>query len=426
MPRVQESVPFRYAVLSGANLAGAGCGFLVTLLIARSFGPQGLGYVSLALALLGYALEISTCGTSLRAVAQAAADHTSIPATIAAVITIRVVLSLAVYPVLIALSLAVPAFTEVDLLVAIYGLVLFANALNLVWVPQALHASHMYAANSVAMQSLTLLLVLACLGLGAGLWSVAASRALAEFVVAAALLLWAVRRVGRLRPPPDYGAVGRFALASAPFGGAQTLRSLAIGADPILLGLLVGAVELGYYASAYRIFMLLITLAAGYFVILLPRVAERAHDCNALSRELRQSLRYALPVVLAVAVALAVSADTALPLLFGSGFDAAAPALQLLGAALCTSVAAGHYRQVLLARGRGRTDLCLIAAATAVHLLSKLLLIPVIGITGAALGTLIGELFLAIALRRAALKELMRAGGNGKVAKAPGAKKRGP
>ena len=63
--------------------------------------------------------------------------------------------------------------------------------------------------------------------------------------------------------------------------------------------------------------------------------------------------------------------------------------------AVIVSLLNGHLRQALIALGYQRLDLRNTALSSGVHVLTKVALIPVLGIAGAALGTLIGEAFLA-------------------------------
>jgi O-antigen/teichoic acid export membrane protein len=91
-----------------------------------------------------------------------------------------------------------------------------------------------------------------------------------------------------------------------------------------------------------------------------------------------------------------VLARAVLHLLFGGNFEEATTALQILILALPLHLAAGHFRTAFVALGRQRLDLRLVAIAAVVHVAAKLLLIPRLGITGAAWGTLVGEAALLV------------------------------
>ncbi len=157
-----------------------------------------------------------------------------------------------------------------------------------------------------------------------------------------------------------------------------------------------------------RSFKLLLGFAASYFIILLPRISERAHDGGAMAAELRDSFRRILPTAVIAMALLAALAGPLLRILFGAEFGGAALSLRILALALLVNVSLRHYRQVLLARGLQRLDLRSSIIGGIVHVGAKLALIPAMGIAGAAVGTLIGELALFVLQRRAALRTIER------------------
>lgn len=408
------SVMSRFALLGGANLLAAGLGFAATLVVARRFGAEGLGLASLALSIFGFGAAASLFGTDLLAVRQVAARPGTLWPTLRAVTRVRAVMAGLSYPALVAVASLVPGFRDAAPLVALYGLSAFAIALSAEWVPQALHRTGVTALANLALQALSLgFVLLGAVALGAPLWSVAAAKVAADLLVALALRLWANRLPEPLPAPADapMDVPGAWDVARAawPICATQLVRTVAISSDLLLLALLVPAAALGHYAAAFRLYMVLMMLATAYFVILLPRISEAAaRPAPALAGEMRASLRRTLPLALLGVVALAALSPLVMRLMFGAGFTDAAPALAILGAATAASLVGRHWRQVLLARGRQVDDLRLTVAGSAVHVAAKLALIPLLGITGAALGTLVGEAFILVVQRRAALVELAR------------------
>lgn len=200
------------------------------------------------------------------------------------------------------------------------------------------------------------------------------------------------------------------ARAAAPIAGSQMVRSLALGSDLVILALLVDREALGHYSASYRFFMVLLSLGTAYFVILLPRISERARSAgDEMAVEHRRSLWRLIPAAAAGALVLGLIAEPLLTLLFDPSFVAAAPALRLLAAAFVANLVGRHYRQILLARHRQDLDFRWTVVAVGVHLGAKWLFGITWGITGAAAGTLLGELVLAAGLRASALPHLRAA-----------------
>ena len=290
---------------------------------------------------------------------------------------------------------------------AILGLCVFPTIFRLEWISQAFHRTNVYGVLEFSIQALYASLVVTTIVLSMNLWAVAASRLIAEIIVAATLFVW----VSRNFSPVDFDYrnhnFGMMARASAPIAGTQFLRGLCFASDFIILGLLVSATDLGHYVPGFRIFMFAVALISAYSVILFPRIAAHAGSLSdAMAREVRRSLRLTIPAVLVGAGLLAALAHPILVLLFDSEYTHGRVSLQILCIALVINLLNRHYRQVLIARGRQRTDLALTAMGTLVHIAGKFAFIPFMGIAGAAWGTVVGELFLLAALRRAALPVL--------------------
>lgn len=400
------SIRRRYAALAASNILSSGFGFATASVVAWKFGAAGLGTTAMAASLIAYATLTTACGTEIHAVRIGAAGHHPLDRLASSVMAIRLALATLCYAGVIAITFIVPEFRAIRALVLVFGLSVFTTAADLTWLPQAIHRTNVVAGATLATQSANFLLLVLALGMTSRVSVVPAARVAAEALTAAGLLLWMLRTVGPLRAPLRPRELSGLLRDSATIGGTQLLRGLAIGSDLILLGLFVAPTAVGLYAAAFKIFQLLLGFAASYFIILLPRIAERSHDGRAMAEELRGSLRRVLPLALVAMLVLALVAGPMLRLLFGQEFGGAATPMRILALALLINVTLRHYRQVLLARGLQRTDWQSSLIGGAVHVAAKLALIPSLGIVGAALGTLVGETALLCLQRRAALRAI--------------------
>jgi O-antigen/teichoic acid export membrane protein len=188
-----------------------------------------------------------------------------------------------------------------------------------------------------------------------------------------------------------------FFRAALPIGGAALLRGIMPGSDVLLLGLFVAKAQVGQYSAAAKLYSLGFVLLAAYFAILLPQLSSRAAESIAsvgvaVSNGIRRTLLAAVPIT----VAALLLGPAVLRLLFGPGFDEAAPVLRVLLLVLPLQLLSGHGRMALVALGRQRYDLGLVACSAGVHVVSKLALIPSFGMIGAASGTFAGEAVLVL------------------------------
>ena len=141
---------------------------------------------------------------------------------------------------------------------------------------------------------------------------------------------------------------------------------------------LVGAVQLFIHAVGQALNPQLSTLIAG-------KDRERA------KRLLRRVSAWTALPVLPVCAVLVVFPEAALSV-FGEGFERGGSALSILsGTAMATAIL-GHADNVLLMGGRSRTSLLNVGAALVVTLVGLLVLVPVHGLVGAAVGWSVGML----------------------------------
>jgi O-antigen/teichoic acid export membrane protein len=138
-------------------------------------------------------------------------------------------------------------------------------------------------------------------------------------------------------------------------------------------------------------------LSVFFTVLLLPYLATHATAGPAALRStLYFSLGRSLAVVAPMAVIGSLLAGTILQILFARASGAAVAICQVLLLALPANLVAGHFRSALIAVGRQRLDVRLVAIGAVVHVVAKLILIPLCGMIGAAWGTLLGETVLML------------------------------
>jgi O-antigen/teichoic acid export membrane protein len=200
----------------------------------------------------------------------------------------------------------------------------------------------------------------------------------------------AVHLAARRRLPPRAPPLsGMLALALPPalIGLAQQAY---FWADNVFVRVSAGEAELGRYNAAVRVFQWLAFFAAFTTTSALPWLARR-HEEGALGPAVARLAQPLLAAGCAAAGLLLPWSGALLALAFGPGFDAAAPSLRWLLAALVALFPGAVFLTALLAAGRSRAALGVTALALLVNLAGNALLVPRLGAEGAALMTLFTE-----------------------------------
>ncbi|MGE5194507.1 MAG: oligosaccharide flippase family protein [Deltaproteobacteria bacterium] len=382
----------RVTLLFGAELASRGLRFLADILLVRHFGQSAFGQLNVAQSLAVQGIWVSTCGLNTAGVRSVAATAETAQSIAATVVVLRCCLASIAWAGIAGLSWLVPQYRDSFQLVALYGLTLFTAAFNIGWVAQGRGQVRpmglaMLAAHLAYLGGVQLVISHAW-----PLVSIPLVLVVAEAITAAALWWGIVRGIGPVIRPLPLTAALRFLREALPIGGTNLLRGIMPGSDVLLLGLFLGKAEVGQYAAALKLYSLGSALLAAYFAVLFPHLASRAAGSianvkAAMATGIRRSFLAAVPIT-AVALLLAPGV---LRFLYGPDFDGATGVLRILLLVLPLQLLAGHWRAALVAAGRQRYDLGLVACGAVVHVGAKLTLIPAVGIGGAAWGTFAGE-----------------------------------
>lgn len=188
-------------------------------------------------------------------------------------------------------------------------------------------------------------------------------------------------RIGRPEPR-------RWLRVSMPLLASSLLFTLLERADLVLVGLLLGPQHAGVYGAAARTALLASFGVTAITTLATPRIATlhasgRRDELQAFARRVG---RWTFWPALAAALALALFGGSVLSV-FGPGFRDGWACLALLAAAQTVPAAAGLAPHLLNMTGHEVAGAAVMAVAVVVSLGLGLVLIPRIGITGAAIAT---------------------------------------
>lgn len=209
------------------------------------------------------------------------------------------------------------------------------------------------------------------------------------------------------RPSLDVRAWGRLLRVAAAFSLATAVGTVYVYASQVLVAAVATEYQTGLYAASFRTFVVVGSVAGLVTMVAFPLLSRAARDD-------RERLAYAVQRLLDTSVLLGVAAGLTMVLgaapilavIAGPGFSDATPAMQIQGIAVVATYVLAPLSFVLLSLHLHRP--LLIANAVAVTVMFSVVgwLAGAHGATGAAVGTVIGELTLAVgyvvALRRKA------------------------
>lgn len=202
--------------------------------------------------------------------------------------------------------------------------------------------------------------------------------------IAAALLYGQALPV---RPPLDLGSLAPTARTVLIFGIGSLLSMLTMRINTVLASLWVDIVALGHFAAATKITEIGMVIPSLFVQLLMTRIAHRFN----MHRD-RDPNRFGawyqvlFAIVMPTCVGGWVFADLILDTLFGKGFADAAWVLRIMMTYLAIESVDAVMSATLIAAHRQREDVSRLAFNPLTNIVLSLVLLPILGTVGAAIG----------------------------------------
>jgi PST family polysaccharide transporter len=137
-------------------------------------------------------------------------------------------------------------------------------------------------------------------------------------------------------------------------------------ADPLMVGLLLGELQLGYYTVAAKIpEMIILNIGIVMTRVIFPTYVKIKDDRELLVKSLMVTLKYTAFVVVAIGLGLAAVAPELMRLVYGAKWEPAIPLMQVLPLLGMTSMLAWNAGDVFKAIGRPDISTKLLVIETA-------------------------------------------------------------
>jgi O-antigen/teichoic acid export membrane protein len=273
----------------------------------------------------------------------------------------------------------------------IAGLSLIPGALSIVGesVVQGLEQMHYVTIARAIGGAIKLILSIPLLYFSVGLWSIFVVIALSNFVLYL-IYLWIINR--SLGPNDfhfDRVLIRHLLHLAGPFVVISIFGVVFKQVDVLMLGKMKDLATVGLYSSAYRIVRLGMQLLPVFMLALFPHMSEvHARFPERLGGIAAQVARLLMVLVIPLAVIATVLAEEIISLIYGPGYQAAAPVLRALVWMLVLFSANSVLFRTMLASDNERVTMRIAGVNMVSSVLLNLLLIPRWGASGVAVASL--------------------------------------
>lgn len=305
-------------------------GFVATIYIARLIGVEGFGMVSFSLAFLNYALLFGNPGLTTLGTREIARNKQN-KSIIENITSTRIVLTVVIF-ILMALGvLVIPGNATVKSLVLVYSLTLFPFALYLEFVFQGReemefvgiarfiqYASYLVLLFLLLKPSGTILTIPLCFFL--------------SYVAAAAFFTYAfIRKYRAARFSFSMENARSLVIAAVPVGLATILYQVALNLPPVMLGFNAGQREVGYFASAYKIIVMLLIIERVFYYVFFPIASRQYQQAkDKLNDTFTAFIKFLSALTIPLTAGGIALAPRIIGLVYGADFTDTTPALRIL------------------------------------------------------------------------------------------------
>ena len=232
--------------------------------------------------------------------------------------------------------------------------------------------------------------VLLGLGVAGALWGYVASYVVAAAVGGALLL---VRLAGEFeaKTDPDTSLSRRILEYSVPLTATRGANVLDKKVDVLIVGALLNVTAVGYYTIAKQVSDFVSMPASSFGFTISPALSEQRAkgEQTRAAKMYERGLTYVLLAYVPAVTGLALVAEPMVRYVFGTDYLGAVPVVQVYGGFILVNAVNKVTSDGLDYLGRARSRAIIKTAMAVANVILNLLLIPVFGVVGAAIATVI-------------------------------------
>ncbi|MEX1112870.1 MAG: flippase [Patescibacteria group bacterium] len=371
-------------------------GLVSVAILTRYLGAEGYGKFTLVLVYLsifGIAADMGLFTISIREMSKNLRRTQEIFSN---TLALRGLLGVIVLLIAIGVSWLLPYEPDVRIGIIIAGGAHLFGLLNsaMMAVFQSRLVMGYAAIADLAGRAIALGAVIAVAALGLGFYAVVATASLGAFVTFL-VSTWLVRRYVRVKPMKDLILWKGLLREALPYGLTLVVVQLYFRVDILLLSFFKTNADVGIYGAVFKVFELLMVFSGFFNNSTFPILNRRLKESSAKARAFTQkSFNILFIGGLGIAAGSLTIAPFVMRIVGGQEFVAGSDALRVVLLTMPFTFSVLALGSLLLALGKQKVMLRISTYSLVLNIVLNLFLIPPYGFIGAAVATLISEVFL--------------------------------
>jgi O-antigen/teichoic acid export membrane protein len=382
--------------VGGARVAGILITSVTFPYVVRKLGVEGYGLWSYVLAVCAFLEILANPGLTTYASQQLAAHRESAFQLVPNIISLRFCASFLALIVLMGV-VGVEQRHDVRLLFLIYGTGIFlTNLIGTDYLLNALEMFHVSSGLRIAQQLMYAAGIFLLIRGPKDIYWLPVAILFSSFITNIAGWIFLSRRGLRFslsfRPSQWRGVL----VPSVHYGISSMMSTIYHRMGHIIVRWLLGEYALGLYAAAVRLVDFIRNLVGVFLSVVAPRMARATHSDAEFKRWAQAVLVIVVVISAPLAIGLMATSHLIVPWILGVKYSPVISLVRWIAPYIITASAASLLSgTILYAMGRHREYLISTATGAAAGVLLYCILIPALGLTGAALAFVLAELFVA-------------------------------
>lgn len=388
-----------FSFLTLGKIGGDLFTLVLFIVLSRKFGREGIGEYSFAVALTGIFAVCSDFGLYNYTIKEISKNKDTFKSHFSQVLSLRVVQSVVVYIILLAILSVLSFSVQSKLIIAIIGayqiVYSFIEGISAVFI--AHEHMHISAGIEASLKIITSLAAVSITFMGGGIViSLLALPFLATIQLFIVRLLL-IKRIGRTELSFSYNFLKNTFKHAVPYGTSDFLWQLYARIDVVLIGFMLGESLAGVYNVGYRVVFFLFFISKFASIALFPIASRLFHESKHEFRKMyNKSLNMIIMISLPISAGLMLIAPKVIGLVFGQDFDESSIILKILSFLFLTTFLSSIMEIFLMSSDRQVRRAKSQWNATWINMTLNVLLIISYGIVGAAIAVLISSFVLVL------------------------------
>lgn len=367
--------------------------------VARILGPEGVGRVSIAQTVVIFLTACASLGIpnyGTREVSKLK-DKSKLNKLFTELFILNAVSTIIISILYYIIVHNIPYFRGKTLLYDIEGLILILNIINVDWFFHGVEEFKYITIRSCIVKIISVVCIFIFVKNKGDIYIYALIFALA-YAGNYLFNIWHLRnfirfKFRRIRPIKHLKSV--FILAIT-----YISNEIYVTIDTVMIGVIVGDITTGYYSNAMKLIKILINVCAAIGVTLLPRLSRVKNDGddNRFNSILTQTIKILIWFTAACVVGIWLTADKLIPILFGIEFYPSITIIKILCFLVIFRTFSNLFLQVCLCVNEDKKTTKIYFWGMILNIFLNLILIPKYEANGAAVASVISELYMLITL----------------------------